>query len=165
MVWARTKAYAVGFSIIYLNLRGREGKGVVSPGSEAEQLKRRIADVLVRLKDPKTGGVVIRNVYTREDLYSGPYVDDGPDLVVGFEPHYRASWQTAIGGVPPSILEDNLKKWSGDHIVDSQLIPGIFLTNRKSSVLRPKVMDIAPTILACFQIPKPESMEGDSVLD
>ncbi len=165
VLWERTRAYAVGFSSIYLNLRGREGKGIVSPGSEAEQLKKGVANVLTSLRDPKTGGPVIRNVYTREDLYSGPYVNDAPDLVVGFEPHYRASWQTAIGGVPPKILENNQKKWSGDHIIDARCIPGVFFMNRKASVLYPKVIDIAPTILACLQIPKPESMEGDSVLE
>jgi predicted AlkP superfamily phosphohydrolase/phosphomutase len=164
VVWEKTRAYALGFSSVFLNLRGREGKGIVSPGHEAEQLKRKIADVLTSLRDPKTGGAGIRNVYSSKDLYSGPYVDEGPDLVIGFEPNYRASWQTAIGGAPPRILEDNLKKWSGDHIFDAQCVPGIFLLNRKTSVSSPRVIDIAPTILACFQIPKPESMDGDSLL-
>lgn len=164
VVWEKTRAYALGFSSIFLNLRSREGKGIVSPGDEAEKLKRKTAEVLTSLRDPKTGGAVIRNVYTREDLYSGPYVEDGPDLVIGFGPNYRASWQTAIGGAPPKIIEDNLKKWSGDHIVDAQCVPGIFLSNRKASVPSPRVIDIAPTVLACFQIAKPESMEGDSLL-
>jgi predicted AlkP superfamily phosphohydrolase/phosphomutase len=117
------------------------------------------------LRDPKTGKPVIKNVHTREELYSGPYVDEAPDLVVGFHPGYRASWQTAIGGVPPKILEDNLKKWSGDHIFNAEDVPGIFLINRKISVSHPRVIDIAPTILDCFQISKPESMEGNSLLD
>ena len=164
VVWERTKAYALGFSSIYLNLQGREGEGIVSPGHEAEQLKGKIASVLTSLKDPKTGKPVIRNVYTREDLYSGPYINHSPDLVVGFEPYYRASWQTAIGGVPPNILEDNQKKWSGDHIVDAPCIPGVFLINRRISVSHPNVIDIAPTILACFQINQPEGMEGISLL-
>ena len=162
--WEKTKAYAIGFSSIYLNLRGREGKGIVNPGQEAEQLKRKIADVLTSLRDPKTGKPVIRNVYTKEELYSGPYLSEAPDLIVGFEPHYRASWQTAIGGVPPKILEDNQKKWSGDHIFDAECLPGIFLINRKTSIPHPRVIDIAPTVLDCFQIPKPESMEGNSLL-
>ncbi len=164
VVWERTKAYALGFSSIYLNLRGREGKGIVTPGHEAEQLKGKIASVLTSLRDPKTGGTVIRHVYTREELYSGPYISHSPDLVVGFEPYYRASWQTAIGGVPPKILEDNQKNWSGDHLIDAQCVPGIFLINRKTSVLQPNVIDIAPTVLACFQIHQPESMEGISLL-
>ena len=165
VVWERTKAYALGFSSVYLNLRGREGKGIVNPGDEAEQLKRKIASVVAGLRDPKTGRTVVRNVYTKEDLYSGPYTDDAPDLVVGFEPHYRASWQTAIGGAPPRILEDNLKRWSGDHILDAHYVPGVFLSNRKIRVLHPKVTDIAPTVLTCFQIAKPQTMEGDSLLE
>ena len=165
VIWERTKAYAVGFSSLYLNLKGREGKGIVSPGDEAEQLKRKIAGVLISLRDPKTGGTVIRNVYTREELYSGPYVSDAPDLVIGFEPYYRASWQTAIGGIPPKIIEDNQKRWSGDHLLDAQCVPGIFLINKKISALHPKVIDIAPTILACFQIPQPETMEGTPLID
>jgi predicted AlkP superfamily phosphohydrolase/phosphomutase len=165
VVWEKTRAYAVGFSSIYLNLRGREGKGIVNPGNEAEKMKRKIGDVLTSLKDPKSGRAVIRNVYTREDLYSGPYVDDAPDLILGFEPGYRASWQTAIGGAPPKTLEDNLKKWTGDHMCDAPCIPGVFLINRKTCILHPRVIDIAPTILACFQIPQPENMEGNSLLE
>lgn len=165
VVWEKTRAYAVGFSSIYLNLQGREGKGIVNPGNEAEKMKRKIGDVLTSLKDPKSGRAVIRNVYTREDLYSGPYVDDAPDLILGFEPGYRASWQTAIGGAPPKTLEDNLKKWTGDHMCDAPCVPGVFLINRKTCILHPRVIDIAPTILACFQIPQPENMEGDSLLE
>lgn len=165
VVWEKTMAYAIGFSSIYLNLRGREGKGIINPGDEAEKMKGKISDILTSLKDPKTGRPVIRNVYTREELYSGPYIDKAPDLIVGFEPHYRASWQTAIGGAPPITVEDNLRKWTGDHMCDASYVPGIFLINRKIHLLHPKVMDIAPTILACFQIPKPEYMEGHSLLD
>ncbi|MFP4642614.1 MAG: alkaline phosphatase family protein [Dehalococcoidia bacterium] len=164
VVWEKTKAYALGFSSVFLNLRGREGKGVVNPGHEAEQLKEKIANILTSLRDPKTGRSVIRNVYTREDLYSGPYASQAPDLTIGFEPDYRASWQTAIGGAPPTIMEDNLKKWAGDHMSDAPCIPGVFLINRKITTRSPRVTDIAPTILSCFQIPKPESMEGDSLL-
>jgi len=165
VVWERTKAYALGFSSIYLNLRGREGKGIVNPGDEAEKLSRKIASVVTGLRDPKTSGKVVRNVYTKKDLYSGPYIDDAPDLVVGFEPHYRASWQTAIGGAPSRIIEDNRKRWSGDHILDARYVPGIFLTNLKIRVPHPKVTDIAPTVLTCFQLAKPETMEGDSLSD
>ncbi len=165
VLWERTRAYAVGFSSIYLNLRGREARGVVAPGDEAGQLKGRIAGALTSLTDPKTGGHVVRNVYPREDLFHGPYADDAPDLVVGFEPGYRASWQTAIGGAPPRILEDNQKRWSGDHIVDAACVPGIFLANRRVTAPHPRVIDIAPTVLRCFQISQPADMEGNSLLD
>ena len=150
---------------MYLNIRGREAKGIVDAGDEAKQLQRNIANVLAALRDPETGGNVIRNVYTREALYHGPSVNEAPDLIVGFEPGYRASWQTAIGGVPPKILVDNKKRWSGDHIVDAPCVPGILLMNRPTRADHPTVMDIAPTILQCFEICKPDDMEGNSLLD
>lgn len=164
VIWQRTKAYALGFSSIYLNLRGREVKGIVNRGDDAHELREKIADTLTLLKDPKTGELVIKGVYIGEDLYRGPNVDKMPDLVVGFQPGYRASWQTAIGGTPERVLEDNLKKWSGDHLVDPSYVPGVLLINRKTAAQNPRVIDIAPTILRCFQIPKPEDMEGDSLL-
>ena len=165
VIWQDTKAYALGFSSIYLNLRGREGKGIVNSGDEAERLKTKIADVFTNLKDPKTGKSVIKNVYRREEIYHGPYISDAPDLIVGFESGYRASWQTAIGGAPPQILEDNLKKWSGDHIMDAQVVPGIFFMNRNISASQARGIDIAPTILDCFQIPKPADVEGNTLLE
>jgi hypothetical protein len=66
--------------------------------------------------------------------------------------------------VPPKILDDNIKKWSGDHIVDPQYVPGIFLMNKPTDVQRPRAVDVAPTILSCFQIDTPDEMEGISLL-
>lgn len=162
--WDRTAAYAIGFSGVCLNLKDREQKGVVNPSLEAESIKRKVASVLTGLRDPETGERVVRNVYDGDRLYSGPYVNNAPDLVVGFEPGYRASWQTALGGAPPRVVENNLRKWSGDHMLDPSLIPGVLLMNRKTSSLHPGLIDIAPTILACFGIPQPESMEGTPLL-
>lgn len=162
--WPRTKAYAIGFSSIYLNLQGREDKGVVSLGSEAGQTKRNIVEALLRLKDTETDEPPIKQVYTKEELYNGPYTENAPDLIVGFKPPYRASWQTAIGGAPTEIMEDNLKRWCGDHIVDAQYVPGVLFANCKIACQHPKMTDIAPTILECFGIPKPEHMEGDPLL-
>ena len=165
VAWEKTTAYAVGFSSIYLNLLNREGKGIIKPGDEAEKAKRKIVELLTNTKDPKTGRPIVNKVYTREELYSGPCFNDAPDLVVGYESGYRASWQTAVGGAPVKVIEDNVQKWTGDHMCDASYVPGVFLINRKTSVLEPGVMDIAPTVLACLGIPKPEFMEGNSLLD
>ena len=40
--WSETKAYALGLAGIYINLRGREGQGIV-PAEEADRLKADIA--------------------------------------------------------------------------------------------------------------------------
>ena len=98
--WSKTKAYAIGFGAIYINQRGREGQCIVNPGEETELLKKEIARNLEVWKDSKYNQRVITKVYLDEEVFHGAYAGEAPDLYVGFNLGYRASWQTAIGGVP-----------------------------------------------------------------
>ena len=127
------------------NLKGREGQGIVPP-DEAENLKSSIARGLSGLVDPARGAEAIRGVRPREEVYSGPYSTEAPDLLVRFAGGYRASWATATGGVPEGQFEDNIKKWSGDHIIDPELVPGILLMNRPFRGEAASLVDLAPTI-------------------
>ncbi|MDD5197037.1 MAG: alkaline phosphatase family protein [Candidatus Omnitrophica bacterium] len=145
--WSRTRAYAIGFGAIYINQQGREGLGIVGPGRETEGLKEEIARKLTGWVDEKYQQAVIHKVYKREQIFWGQHTEDAPDLYVGFNKGYRASWQTAIGGVPRELIEDNLKKWSGDHLFDPGLIPGVIFSNRKIDKKNPSLYDIAPTLL------------------
>lgn len=72
----------------------------------------------------------------------------------------RIAWQTALGGVPKLLIEDNKKKWSGEHLVDPSLVPSIIFINKKVELKQPSIIDIAPTVLNLFGIAKPEEMEG-----
>ncbi len=162
--WKKTQAYALGFGSIYLNLRGREKNGIVDPATEADAVSDRIIAGLTGLTDPGNGQPVVRNVYRSNDIYSGARAADAPDLVIGFQDGYRVSWQTAVGGSPPEIIGDNLKKWSGDHIIDPSIVPGILLTNFRTGRDDPGLMDIAPTVLDCFGMSAEGVMEGKTLL-
>jgi len=157
--WSKTKAYALGFGGIYLNRIGREHYGIVNE-SEVEDLKRTLKEGLKQFQDPLTGEKVIRNVYAQEEIFQGPYMKDAPDLFVGFNEGYRASWQTALGGAPIAFIEDNRKKWSGDHLIDSSLVPGVIFINKKIDLKNPSILDIAPTILHLFSIANVKEMPG-----
>jgi predicted AlkP superfamily phosphohydrolase/phosphomutase len=158
--WSKTSAYALGLGGIYLNLKGREREGILEEGAEAERVRRAIREGLTGLADPGTSRAAIRSVSRREEIYSGAYACEAPDLVVNYAPGFRVSWQTALGGVPPGLFEDNLRRWSGDHIMDPAVVPGIFFANRPLASLEPDIRDLAPTILDFFGVPKPSSMEG-----
>ena len=160
--WSRTRAYAVGLGGIYLNLQGRERDGVVA-ADEAPALRSKIADELVRLADPTTGTAAIRRVPTREALYSGPYAGEAPDLTVHFARGYRASSSTSMGGVAATVIEDNKSKWSGDHIIDPDLVPGVLFMNRPFRGERARLLDLAPTILSALGMAPPVAMEGSSL--
>ncbi len=158
--WSRTRAYAFGLNGIYLNKVGRESQGIVTP-EEAAGLRADIADRLRGVTDAERDCRAIREVYDSRRAYSGPYVENGPDLVVGFEKGYRVSWETAVGRTDGPLFLDNTRFWSGDHCVDPELVPGIFLSNRDFSDTQPSIMDLAPTILKLFGIPIPDYMDGN----
>ena len=174
--WSRTYAYAVGLGGIYLNLKNREREGVLEQGTEAERVRTAIQSGLAGTGDPTTGRTAIRDVRRREELYSGPYTGAAPDLLVNFCPGFRVSWQSAVGGFANSLLEDNTRLWSGDHIVDPQSVPGICFMNRAPRPFteggraepggrhRASIVDLAPTVLDYLGAPRPESMEGSSLL-
>ena len=105
----------MGIGQIYFNLRGRESQGIVSPGAEATQLANELAAKLLTLKDPDDGTPIIRAVYKRDDIYTGPYLQNAAELQVGMSDGYRVSWQTTLGGSPQGIVYPNARKWSADH--------------------------------------------------
>jgi predicted AlkP superfamily phosphohydrolase/phosphomutase len=158
--WTRTRAYAVGLAGLYLNLRGREAHGIVPPGEEAERLKREISSALEGLRDPDGDRTVVRAAVDIAKRYRGPYLDQSPDLMVGYADGYRVSWEAAIGKVGGEIVSDNTKSWSGDHCVDPALVPGVLFCNRRFAAESPSIVDLAPTLLALYGIEPPPYMEG-----
>jgi predicted AlkP superfamily phosphohydrolase/phosphomutase len=161
--WGRTRAYAVGLGGLYLNLRGREAEGVVD-AAIAHELKAEISARLSGLLDPAGGEPVVRAVVARESVYNGPFVQDAPDLLVGYAPGYRVASSTAMGEVGEEEVSDNLRPWSGDHVVDPAAVPGVLFMNARFEGPGAHLRDLAPTILAALAVPAGPGMEGRSLL-
>lgn len=125
--WSRTRAYALGFGSIYLNLAGREPQGVVAPGEPAQALAAELAARLLETTD--AGRPAVAAVHQKAALYAGAREAQAPDLVVGLRPPYRVAWTSAIGGTGGDVFTDNRQKWSGDHCVDAAFVPGSLFTN------------------------------------
>jgi predicted AlkP superfamily phosphohydrolase/phosphomutase len=158
--WSKSKAYGQGLHGIFLNMKDREKFGVVGKGEEAEKIKDEIKRKLLKLKDEKTGQPVAKAVYKREELYKGPYVRNAPDVVIGYNLGYRVSPESAVNYVRDKIVTDNTRMWSGDHSFTREVIPGIFLCNRKINSKNPTLADISPTILEAFGIKPPAFIDG-----
>jgi len=97
--------------------------------------------------DEMTGNHAIQEAYLRDDLYSGPQLGQAPDIVLGFGPGYRMSWQTAVGGVCARVTEENAKHWCGDHIVAPPCVPGSVLSNLPGSFRPAQALSVAGTVL------------------
>ena len=162
--WSRSRAYGIGLNGLYINQRGREKEGIVSAGPEKDNLVREIARKLEQVTDPKTGEKVVFKAYVSKDVYQGPYVETGPDIIMGFNRGYRISWSSPLGGFPKEVLEDNTQKWSGDHMSAAEVIPGGLVTNRKIQAESPALYDLTATILDIFGIEKPKEMIGKPAL-
>lgn len=183
--WSRTKAYSLGLGKIFINLKGREPRGIVEPGEEYEKVRNDIIREMEAYVDPRTGERVVNRVFKREEIFSGNFWKEGDteftfyrpdgekfteerytegfaDLYIGFKRKYRVSWQTSLGGLEESIIVDNEQKWSGDHVsVDPALVPGVFMSNKAlKEEWNPSLNDIVPTLLSFYGVKVPEFIDG-----
>jgi predicted AlkP superfamily phosphohydrolase/phosphomutase len=161
--WGETRAYGLGINGLYINLKGREPRGVVQPGTERDSLMNEIARKLQAVRDPKTGEQVVRRVYKAEEIYSGPARQDAPDLIIGYNRGYRVSWESVLGKFPKTLFKDNTDKWSGDHAMAAELVPGVLMANKKITSPDPTLSDLAPTILNEFGLSKEDEMVGSNL--
>jgi predicted AlkP superfamily phosphohydrolase/phosphomutase len=161
--WSRTRAFAIGLAGIFINLKDKYDQGIVDPGDEASRLREEIARRLESLTEPLTGESAVKRVYIAGNFYRGPYKDNAPDLIVGYQRGYRVSWEAAIGKTTEDIFHANTKAWSGDHCVDPSLVPGILFCNRPILSDHPRLIDIAPTTLSMFGVDVPDYMDGKAL--
>ena len=162
--WSRTRAYAVGLNGLYVNLRGRERRGIVNQGREHEELLAQLERDLLEMVDPRNEQQVVTLVVnSRRDLH-GPLAGSGPDLIVGYNWGYRSSWKSPLGEFPKQVFEDNTQPWSGDHSVDYRHVPGVLISNRPITLEQPALYDLTVAILDEYGVPKPEEMIGEDCL-
>ena len=84
-------------------------------------------------------------------------------MIVGYARSYRGSWQTALGAIPASVLEDNTDAWLGDHCINPDDVPGVLLSNRTLRAGSPELKDLTVTILRLFGADPGTGMSGRSV--
>ena len=153
--WAKTKAYAMGLNALYINLAGREKYGVVHSGAERDAVLADLTRKLREFRDPDSGVPVVADVVELGKSASR----FKPDLIVGYAPPYRASWETALGRAPVGVIEDNRDAWIGDHCMAASAVPGTLISTRKP-FSEPSLKDLPVTILNEFGIAPGPRMTG-----
>ncbi len=161
--WSRTKAYALGLNGLYLNLKGRESRGVVDAASYQQVLDELERDLL-EMVDPKTGRKPVSLVIQPRRDYHGPFADQGPDILVGYDWGYRTSWKSPLGEFPPGVVHDNHEPWSGDHSVDYRKVPGVLITNGTITMDAPALFDLTVGILDEYGVAPTDEMLGQDCL-
>jgi predicted AlkP superfamily phosphohydrolase/phosphomutase len=161
--WSGTRAYFGLDNGLRINLCGREPEGIV-PASEYESFRRHLGRALLAVAEPSTGRPPIHRVFSREELYHGPFVDRAPDLVL--EPH-RDHADPARNFVLDGALTvdgtytfSSSAPYSANHTLDGIVVmwgPGVL---RGTMIESAKIIDMAPTILAALGANLPTEMDG-----
>ena len=102
-------------------------------------------------------------MYKRQ-IYTGEFLTNAPDLQVGFNDGFRVGWQDTLGSIRRTVVENNNRKWSGDHCATAtEISGGVFFSNRKVAG-EPHIMDLAPTVLKLLEVPVPKDLDGKPLL-
>jgi predicted AlkP superfamily phosphohydrolase/phosphomutase len=132
------------FGAIRINLAGREPRGRVRPGAEAEALMELLDTELRALEDPDTRRPIVRQVLRATDLYDGPRMDALPDLFVDW--HRTTPIRGARSATIGTVRGDYTGLRSGDHRSGGLVVvrcAGIAPGRRADAV---PVIDLAPTL-------------------
>ena len=151
--WKNTKAYAFGNNKIFINLKGRESKGIIEEGDEYEKIVRELKNALYGVRSPLTGKPLFAKIYEKKEIYKGKHTKEAPDLVVmGKEISFK------MGTGKGEVFEiPGLQ--SGDHRQEGLIMmkgPDIKGGKRISA----DILDIAPTVLYMEGIAIPSDIDG-----
>ena len=150
--WSRTRAYGLGLNGLYLNLRGRERNGIVTP-VQRKALLDEISQALLNTQDPATGLPVVTRMYERDEVYRDrSRLQIGPDLLLGYGPHMQCAQGSALGKVGGKLLSDNRDQWSGNHAMDHELVPGVLFSNRPLQQPVVSLQQLAGALLVEFGV-------------
>lgn len=165
--WSNTRAYSYGAGEagrIYINLKGREPRGIVEPGKEYEELRDHLIKELRNLVDPKTGKGVDIDVFKKEEIYRGEYVDQAPDIVFFINKgRTRMDWNFGHDNFFTSDL--SFKRDNAGHKMNGILFmkgPGIA---KGKTIDQAEIIDLAPTILYLMGCPVSSDMDGKVLVD
>jgi predicted AlkP superfamily phosphohydrolase/phosphomutase len=171
-----TKTKAMYHSVcsrgIRINLKDKYPQGIVKK-EEYETLRKEIIDFLHTIKDPDTGKPIVKQIYTKEEVYGDNAVNDPLDIIFDLEEEYGAQeLLQPLGGLHglfssqhqlELLTEPGFFDWLGDHRPN-----GIFFAygaNIKNTKVNASIVDIVPTILAAMNLSIPKNIDGKVLTD
>jgi predicted AlkP superfamily phosphohydrolase/phosphomutase len=167
IAWERTRAYAIPLfypiTAVWVNLLGRQPRGIVAPGAEYEQVRAALVRELAALRDPETGAPLVSGVWRREEVYAGQHLEDAPDLVVETAPGLHGGFELdrLVTDVPATAL----RALSGSHTSEGILVAAGGPFRRGRELDPPSLADVLPTAVHLLGAPLPDDLDGRVLLE
>lgn len=160
--WRNTTAIAQfteETGLIYINEEGRFDEGYV-PADEYTNVRQEIMDGLMQIEDPDSGETVIDAVWTRDDVYNGPYLDQAPDILFKMKEGYRGR----------DSIDSRFSRMTPERRYAVHTPDGIVLAHGpdmddSGEIEEKRIYDVAPTVLHLMGSSVPADMDGDVMTD
>jgi predicted AlkP superfamily phosphohydrolase/phosphomutase len=131
-----------------------DGNSPGVPAAEYPAFLKKLSDELRQIPSLRTGGPLVSEVYTRDEVFQGPHHDAAPDLTLIL----------SDGGLV-SILPSQETVSKRPAVSGSHRPVGVF--GARGPAIRPgfvaselSILDIAPTVLYSLGLPLPEELQG-----
>lgn len=164
--WDRTKAFCYTGDSVYINVKGRERRGIVDPDTEYEKISNELRSAFLNLTDPVTGNKLISQVKSKEEVYSGPFLREAPDLIFteGDEGYDFANLLFSENRDRGIFLESDsihqgTHRFDGFYAIVSKKIKSNFCFHEAH------IIDLFPTILYLMDMPISDDVDGKVLLD
>ena len=128
--------------------------------ADYEKVREELADLLRAFKDPRTDRPLISEVVKREDIYSGRFLGEAPDL-------YFLPYVPTVGVFGDfEFSSSKLVEEVSDAISAQHRMEGIFVASGPAvkkgfEVGNMTVVDLAPLMLYLMGLPIPEAVDGE----
>ena len=161
--WEQTTAWAWGgyYGRLFINVEEREPMGAVAR-ADYEMVRDDLIERIEAIPDHE-GRPMETKALRPQDIYSGPCVDDAPDLMIYLD---DLNWRLGqdIGNSSEYTFDTEIGP--DDSVHDYHGIIAARLPGERQLALDSSVhlMDVAPTVLDILGEPIPEQMEGRSRL-
>lgn len=171
--WARTTAFSEELNYspsVWLNLKGREPEGTVE-ASDYERVRDDVIAALAELRDPESGLPIVGRALRREEVYTGPWTQHAPDLILelrldnGHSYNCLSSTGARHDGAFHVLAGEELRGgklagMNGSHRAEGLFVlagdgvpPGIRVNGAS-------IADMAPTLLALCGLQPPPDLDG-----
>ncbi|MEZ5066755.1 MAG: alkaline phosphatase family protein [bacterium] len=148
--------------LVRVNEKGRDFRGAIHPGAEAEDVARRVRHGLEQLRDPDTGERFAERVMTREEVFHGPYTENAPDvlfqeapgLFVGRRPQDGSPDQNDVFGLP-SYSFSGFHRPTGIFVASG---PRFAQASGRDTL---SILDVAPILYWLFDSAEPSDLDGE----
>lgn len=143
--WGESHALASGQGPIYINPNHKNKQSIALE----------IINKLESLVDPATGIKIVNKVYYRDEIYSGPYLGEAPDLIID-----QAKGVHIADDIGHKEIFQSPERWKAENKKF-----GLFMAygpniKRQGAIDKISILDLAPTILHLMGLPIPDDMDG-----